>query len=34
VRRSVPVDRAVKALFGESQQATYGAGRASRFQAV
>ena len=34
VRRSVPVDRAVKALFGESQQATYGAGRASRFQPV
>lgn len=34
VRRSVPVDRAVKALFGESQQATYGGGRANRFQAV
>lgn len=34
VRRSVPVDRAVKAVFGEPQDATYSAGMARRFQSV
>ncbi len=34
VRRSVPVDRAVKALFGEPAQTTYGDSRARRFQAL